>query len=59
MIFCLGMIVKEGIVGVADSRPTSGNEIISAKKTRRLKLCDSCAFLWQGIPETAPSHLED
>jgi putative proteasome-type protease len=32
MTFCLGMIVEEGIVGLADSRLTSGNEIISAKK---------------------------
>ena len=30
MTFCLGMIVQEGIVGIADSRLTSGNEIISA-----------------------------
>jgi len=32
MTFCLGMIVEEGIVGIADSRLTSGSEIISAKK---------------------------
>src|ERR1044071_10146261 len=32
MTFCLGMVVEEGIVGIADSRLTSGNEIISAKK---------------------------
>jgi putative proteasome-type protease len=32
MTFCLGMIVEEGIVGIADTRLTSGNEIISAKK---------------------------
>ncbi len=32
MTFCLGMIVDEGIIGIADSRLTSGNEIISAKK---------------------------
>ena len=32
MTFCLGMIVQEGIVAIADSRLTSGNEIISAKK---------------------------
>jgi len=32
MTFCLGMIVQEGIVGIADSRLTSGHEIISAKK---------------------------
>jgi putative proteasome-type protease len=32
MTFCLGMIVDEGIIGIADSRLTSGNEIISAKE---------------------------
>lgn len=32
MTFCLGITVREGIVGIADSRVTSGNEIISAKK---------------------------
>jgi putative proteasome-type protease len=32
MTFCLGRIVQEGIVGIADSRLTSGHEIISAKK---------------------------
>ena len=32
MTFCLGIIVQEGIVGISDTRLTSGNEIISAKK---------------------------
>jgi putative proteasome-type protease len=32
MTFCLGMSVQEGIVGIADSRLTSGTEIVSAKK---------------------------
>jgi len=32
MTFCLGMAVQDGIVGIADSRVTSGNEIIQAKK---------------------------
>jgi putative proteasome-type protease len=32
MTFCLGMIVEEGIVGISDSRLTSGHEIISATK---------------------------
>ncbi len=32
MTFCLGMIVDGGIVGMADSRLTSGHEIISARK---------------------------
>ena len=31
MTFCLGIIVQEGIIGISDSRLTSGNEIISAK----------------------------
>jgi len=30
--FCLGMIVNVGIVGIADSRLTSGNEVITARK---------------------------
>lgn len=32
MTFCLGINVKEGLVGIADTRITSGNEIITARK---------------------------
>ncbi len=32
MTFCLGMRVHEGVVGLADTRVTSGNEVIRAKK---------------------------
>lgn len=32
MTFCLGMTVQEGIVGISDSRLTSGTEIITARK---------------------------
>lgn len=32
MTFCLGMTVEDGIVGIADSRVTSGAEIIQARK---------------------------
>jgi putative proteasome-type protease len=32
MTFCLGIIVNEGIVGIADSRLTSGSEVITARK---------------------------
>ena len=32
MTFCLGMIVNEGIIGIADSRLTSGNEVITGRK---------------------------
>ena len=32
MTFCLGMKVRDGLVGIADSRVTSGNECITARK---------------------------
>lgn len=32
MTFCLGIAVKDGLVGIADTRVTSGNECITAKK---------------------------
>lgn len=32
MTFCLGIRVKDGLVGLADSRITSGNEVIVARK---------------------------
>ena len=32
MTFCLGMNVRDGLVGIADTRVTSGNECITARK---------------------------
>lgn len=32
MTFCVGMNVREGLVGIADTRVTSGNECITARK---------------------------
>jgi len=32
MTFCLGMKVEEGLVGIADTRVTSGTEVITARK---------------------------
>src|ERR1700741_3751013 len=32
MTFCLGMRVHDGIVGIADTRVTSGSECITARK---------------------------
>ena len=32
MTFCLGMCVQDGLVGIADTRVTSGSECITAKK---------------------------
>ena len=31
MTFCLGMRVRDGIVGIADTRVTSGSECITAE----------------------------
>lgn len=45
MTFCLGMIVEEGIVGIADSRLTSGNEIISAKKVTNYQHGQNAMFI--------------
>ena len=32
MTICLGMRVAEGLVGIADTRVTSGSEVITARK---------------------------
>lgn len=32
MTFCLGMTVRDGLIGLADTRVTTGNECITAKK---------------------------
>ena len=32
MTFCLGIRVRDGLVGLADTRITSGNEVIVARK---------------------------
>lgn len=32
MTFCLGMKLKDGLVGIADTRVTSGNEFVTARK---------------------------
>ena len=45
MTFCLGIIVHEGIIGLADSRLTSGNEIITAKKLSLFHLDQGAFFI--------------
>ena len=32
MTFCLGINVQEGLIGIADTRITSGNECLTARK---------------------------
>lgn len=45
MTFCLGMRVKEGLVGIADTRVTSGNETITARKLSTYTMGDGCFFV--------------
>jgi len=45
MTFCLGISVKEGLVGIADTRITSGTEIISARKLTTYHTCGGAFFL--------------
>ncbi len=45
MTFCLGMRVKDGLVGIADTRVTSGHETITARKLSTYTLGDGCFFV--------------
>ena len=45
MTFCLGIRVKDGLVGIADTRVISGNENISARKVSTYRQGDSGFFL--------------
>lgn len=45
MTFCLGMTVEEGLVGIADTRITSGNELITARKVSTYRTEQGSFFL--------------
>lgn len=45
MTFCLGMIVEDGLLGIADTRVTSGAECITAKKVTLHSVGDHSFFL--------------
>lgn len=45
MTFCLGITVEEGLVGIADTRITSGNELISAHKVTCYENNDGAFFV--------------
>lgn len=44
MTFCLGVKVQEGLVGIADTRLTSGTEVIKGRKISHYRLNDQSAF---------------
>ena len=45
MTFCLGISVREGLVGIADTRITSGNECTTARKVSAYELGDGAMFV--------------
>lgn len=45
MTFCLGMSVQEGLVGIADTRITSGSEVTTARKVRTLSVPNGQFFI--------------
>lgn len=45
MTFCLGIAVQEGLVGIADTRITSGNEVITARKVSTFQTEKGSFFL--------------
>lgn len=63
MTFCLGMTVKEGLVGIADTRITSGAEIITARKVTTYRTGKGSFFLMtsglRSIRDKALTYFED
>lgn len=45
MTFCLGMRMKDGLVGISDTRVTAGNEYITATKLSTYELPEGTFFL--------------
>ena len=45
MTFCLGMRLKNGLVGIADTRVTAGNEYITARKLSTYEFNEGACFL--------------
>ena len=45
MTFCLGMSVEEGLVGIADTMITVGNETITARKVKTFAIANGQFFL--------------
>lgn len=45
MTFCLGMCVKDGLIGISDTRVTSGNEVITARKVSTYNMEHGSMFL--------------
>ncbi|MFZ9160819.1 MAG: peptidase, partial [Aquirufa sp.] len=45
MTYCLGITVKEGLIAIADTRITAGNEVYSNKKISIHEIKDHSLFI--------------
>ncbi len=63
MTFCLGMRVQDGLVGIADTRVTSGNEVITARKVSIFNMEHGSMFLMtsglRSVRDKALTYFED
>ena len=63
MTFCLGITVNEGLIGIADTRITSGNEVITARKVSTYRTATGSFFLMtaglRSVRDKALTYFED
>ncbi len=63
MTFCLGINVQEGLIGIADTRITSGNETLTARKVSIYEQGESAFFVMtsglRSISDKALTYFEE
>lgn len=63
MTYCLGIKVKEGLVALADTRITSGNETTTSKKISTHKIGNNCIFVMtsglRSVRDKAMTYFEE
>ena len=63
MTFCLGINVREGLVGIADTRLTSGNECLTARKVSVYERDGGAMFIMtsglRSVRDKALTYFED
>ena len=63
MTFCLGINVQEGLIGIADTRITSGNETLTARKVSIYEQDESAFFVMtsglRSISDKALTYFEE
>ena len=63
MTFCLGINIHEGLIGIADTRITSGNETLTARKVSLYQHDESAIFIMtsglRSISDKALTYFEE